>query len=91
MKLHLWQHWLAAASVVSSIFEACSSVLKRVVGLLTRGMLEPAQAAMCAMAFGMPSANNFDIGEGCAAYIRAVEVRAPGWAWPAHCPTACCA
>ena len=49
------------------------------VGLLNRGMLEPAQAAMCGMAFGMPNANNFDIGEGCAAYIRAVEVRSPGW------------
>ena len=47
--------------------------------LLTRGMLEPAQAAMCAMAFGMPNASNFDISEGCAAYLRAMEVRAQGW------------
>ena len=32
---------------------------------------------MCAMAFDMPGANNFDISEGCDAFIRAMEVSHP--------------
>ena len=56
----------------------CAAFRKSLCAWCPRGVLEPAQAALCAMAFGMPHASTFDISEGCASYVRAMEVGAPG-------------